>query len=461
MILTLEGPPLTRKYNTISFCGILYVMDSVFNIHLPKIVGGTAIFTYSYTNGADSFMFREEHTFPFAIVDSPSLRALGIATSISYFKLHLAPHIHIDWALSETEKDFWQWLFKNGFSELVYQNKLDWSVVDQITITCNKEVAPAQQESGIFEKRAIVGIGGGKDSSLAVELLKKIGIPITGFATKVRSIPLLSENAQALNIPLLEVIRKTDPQLLTLKDAVFLGHIPISLIYALTGVFIAEHEKNTYVVVANETSADESNTEWLSRPVNHQWSKTSEFEEKLQKFVHDTINSQITYFSILRPLGGLRVTNLFANMCSHTFNAFSSCNKNFTVEENGMNRWCGVCAKCLGTNMLLSGTVPLEKRVAIFRSDLYQNTNLTSLLKELLGLTPIKPFDCVATRAEMCFATMQDKDLKESPLGKTISETEWIEIAKESKKADELLTKYYDNFIPQEINQPLRAIIES
>lgn len=436
-------------------------MDSVFNIHLPKIAGNTAIFTYSYTNGADSFVFREEHTFSFAIVDSLSLRALGIATSISYFKLHLAPHIHIDWMLSEIEKGFWQWLFRNGFSELVYQNKLDWSIVDQIKITCNKGVASIQQKSETFEKKAIVGIGGGKDSSLAVELLKKIGIPITGFATKVRSIPLLVENTQALSIPLFEVVRKTDPQLLTLKDKVFLGHIPVSLIYALTGVLIAEQNKSAYVVVANETSADESNTEWLGRSVNHQWSKTSEFEEKLQQFVHNTINPQITYFSILRPLGGLRVTNLFANMCSHTFNAFSSCNKNFTVEQNGANRWCGVCAKCLGTNMLLSGTVPLEKRVAIFGSDLYQNVNLTPLLKELLGVTPIKPFDCVATRAEMCFAAIQDRDLRESPLGKTISETEWIEIAKESKKADELLTKYCDNFIPQEINQPMRAIIES
>lgn len=436
-------------------------MDGVFSIHLPKISRDTTVFTYSYTNGAHSFTFQEEHTFPFAPEDSRALRALAIATSISYFKLHLAPLVRVDWALTETEKDFWEWLFRNGFSELVYQNKLDWNIIDRIKVTCNKDVAPAQKESGIFKKNAIVGIGGGKDSSLAIELLKKINVPVIGFATKVRPIPLLSENAKALDIPLYEVLRKTDPQLLTLKDGVFLGHIPISLIYALTGVLIAEHEKSTYVVVANETSADESNTEWFGRPVNHQWSKTSEFEERVQKFVHNTINSQITYFSILRPLGGLRVTNLFANMCYHTLNAFSSCNKNFTIERNGTDRWCGVCAKCLGTNMLLSGTIPLEKRIEIFGSDLYQNNDLEPLLKELLGLTPIKPFDCVATRAEMCFAAAQDQDLRESPLGKTIPENEWVEIAKEAKNADELLNKYHDNFIPEEINGPLRAIIEA
>ncbi|MFZ2152380.1 MAG: hypothetical protein WAV09_04725 [Minisyncoccia bacterium] len=435
-------------------------MDGVFTIHIPKTTGNVATFSYSYTNGAHSFTFQEEHTFPFEIEDSRALRALAIATSISYFKLHLAPQIQVDWTLPETENDFWEWLFRNGFSELVYQNKLDWNVVDRIKVTCNEGIAP-RQESRVFEKKAVVGIGGGKDSSLTVELLKKLNIPVLGFATKMRTIPLLSENAKALDIPLYEVHRKTDPQLLTLKENVYLGHIPVSLIYALTGVLIAEHEKSAYVVVGNETSADESNTTWLGRSVNHQWSKTSEFEQKLQNFVHQSITPEITYFSILRPLGGLRVTNLFAKMCSHTFSAFSSCNKNFTIENGGANRWCGTCAKCLGTNMLLSGTLPLQKRVQIFSADLYQNQSLSPLLKELLGLSPIKPFDCVATRTEMCFAAAQDQDLKESPLGKTISEAEWTLVAQEAKNADELLTKYHDNFIPKEINGPLRAIIEA
>lgn len=436
-------------------------MDGVFTVHIPTITGNVATFSYSYTNGADSFAFQEEHTFPFETKDSRTLRALAIATSISYFKLHLAPHIHVDWTLTETETDFWEWLFRNGFSELVYQNRLNWNVIAKIKVTCGEGITPTQQKPSVFEKKAIVGIGGGKDSSLAVELLKKLNIPVFGFATKVRTIPLISENAKALNIPLYEVHRKTDPQLLTLKENVYLGHIPVSLIYALTGVLIAEHEKSTYVVVGNETSADESNTTWLGRSVNHQWSKTGEFEQKLQDFVHQTITPEITYFSILRPLGGLRVTNLFAKMCGHTFSAFSSCNKNFTIEQSGVNRWCGTCAKCLGTNMLLSGTVSLEKRVQIFDADLYQNESLSPLLKELLGLSPIKPFDCVATRAEMSFAAIHDEHLKESPLGKTLSEAEWALIAQEAKNADELLTKYHDNFIPREINDPLRAIIEA
>ncbi len=437
-------------------------MEKVFTIHAPKVAENKAIYTYSYTDGATSFSFQEEHLFPFVISDSKALRALAIATSISYFKLHLATQIHIEWSLNDAEKEFWQWLFRNGFSELVYQNRLEWNVVDQIQITC-EETGTTQplETTSSYEPKAIVGIGGGKDSSLAVELLKRINVPVTGFATKVRSIPLLIENTQALSIPLLEVVRKTDPQLLTLKENVFLGHVPISLIYAFTGVVLAEHEQSKYVVVANETSADESNTEWLGRPVNHQWSKTSDFEKKVQDFVHQTISPEITYFSILRPLGGLRVTNLFAKLCPHVFPAFSSCNKNFTIEETGANRWCGVCAKCLGTNILLSPTLSLEKRAAIFGSDVYQNESLAPLLKELLGLSPVKPFDCVATRAEMCRAAIQSDDFKNSPLGKKLSPEEWISVESEAKHADSFLTHYHPHFIPKELNTRLRAIIET
>lgn len=442
--------------------GIMREMNPIFTIHQPKIASNAVIFTYSYTNGEASFTFQEEHTFPFEMKDSRALQALAIATSVSYFKLHLAPCIHIDWTLSESEQDFWEWLFRNGFSELIYQNKLDWNIVNRIKITSSTEVGPMENtEVGPVYKKAVAGIGGGKDSSLAVELLKKLNIPTLGFATKVRTIPLLSENAKALNIPLYEVQRKTDPQLLTLKENLYLGHIPVSLIYALTGVLIAEYEKSSYVVVANETSADESNTEWQGRPVNHQWSKTSDFEKRVQSFITTSINPHIFYFSILRPIGGLAVTKLFAKMCEPVFDSFSSCNKNFTIEQSGANRWCGVCAKCLGTNLLLSGSVPLEKRIKIFGSDLYQNTQLESVFKELLGLSPVKPFDCVATRGEMCLATTLDQGIKSSPLGKTLSITEWRKVEVEAVKAKHWLYGYRLNFIPEEINGPLRAIIEA
>lgn len=438
-------------------------MLNTFIIHEPSIIENTAIFTYSYHANTQSFSFREEVVFPQKIEFIKSIYVLAIACSISYFKLHLAPRIHTEWQLSNTEKDFWEWIFRNGFSELIYQNRLDWKIVDDIRITFSDKLPflyTDAQENTMLENKAIVGIGGGKDSSVAVALLKKMEIPVLGFATKVRSIPLLQENTKALGVPLVEVVRKTDPQLLTLRENVYLGHIPISLVYAITGVVIAEYTKSKYVVVGNETSADESNTEWLDREVNHQWSKTSAFEKKVQDFVHSTIHRDITYFSILRPFGGLQITNLFTKICPHVIPFFSSCNKNFTVTEGGAKRWCGVCAKCVGTYVLLGTSLSLEQRISLFGEDIYQNTDLTILTKELFGLSPIKPFDCVATRSEMCLAATLDHSFKESPLGKTFSDAEWDTIKNDAEKARGSLTEYHQNYIPKEINERLRAIIQ-
>lgn len=435
-------------------------MSSVFTIHTPEITLNKVVYSYSYFDEQRSFSFQEEHLFPIALVDSKSLRALAIATSISYFKLHLAKEIKVNWYLDEAEKSFWKWLFVNGFSELIYQNKLDWSVIENINIVGSHEIEtkiPFQEVA--YSDAALVGIGGGKDSSLAVELLKKMNLHVSGFATKVREIKLIQENATALSVPLLEVIRKPDPQLLTLKEGVFLGHIPISLVYALTGIVLAEQQKVAYVVVANETSADESNTLWQGKAVNHQWSKTSEFEKKFQGFVHATISPNITYFSILRPLGGLKVTNLFTEVCRHVLGDFSSCNKNFTIETNTAKKWCGVCPKCLGTNLLLSVSLPKEEILKIFGSTLDENESLENLLKELLGLSPIKPFDCVATREEMCIAVTLIPDFRSSKLGMTLSDSEWREVETVAKKAAHWLTDYNENFIPKEINSRLRDII--
>ena len=301
---------------------------AVFTIYKPEIKGNEAIFRYSYAD----FTFTEVQKFPFAPELSKALYALAIASSVSYYKFHLAKDIHIEWHLDTTEIIFWEWLFKNGFSELVYQNRLDWNILDQIHIHCATDTIST---FNIFdlEEKAIVGIGGGKDSSVAVTLLQRMNIEVAGFATESRHIPLIRENVHALAIPFSPITRTLDPQLHTLRTDVFLGHIPISLVYALTGVVIAMHEKSSYVFVANETSADEANTEWQGRLVNHQWSKTSTFENTLQEFVRATIHPSLTYASILRPFGGLRIGKMFTEMCSNTFSAFSSCNRNFTITK--------------------------------------------------------------------------------------------------------------------------------
>ena len=434
------------------------IPQNTFIIKAPRIENTRVIYSYSY----QSFSFTETHDFPFPVTDSPALRMLTIATSLSYYKLHLAPTIHIAWKLTRDEQTFWQWVIKNGFSELIYTNKLHWDIVDRVKITCEDGAIPVHHPTDeLFTEGAYAGIGGGKDSSLVVTLLQKMNIPVFGYATKVRSIPLLHENTQSLGVPFEEITRTLDPQLHTLKENVYLGHIPISLLYACTGVVLAHAKKIKYVLVGNESSADAPNTIWLGRPVNHQWSKTSEFEQKIQAFVRSHVHPSITYASLLRPFASLQIVKLYAALCGHTFAHISSCNRNFTVQDTNTNRWCGKCAKCLGTYILMGPCTSATTRNTILGKDMYTDVELAPLLRELCGLEPVKPFDCVATTEETCYALAHDESFAGTSLASTLTHDDWVQIQERGAQAEHMLATRFPHYLDENLQTKLYATIDA
>ena len=64
--------------------------------------------------------------------------------------------------------------------------------------------------------------------------------------------------ATTMDVSLHVVERRLDQQLLTLQESpnAYKGHIPISLIFGLVGSVLAAASGATYVVVANEASAN-------------------------------------------------------------------------------------------------------------------------------------------------------------------------------------------------------------
>jgi len=67
--------------------------------------------------------------------------------------------------------------------------------------------------------------------------------------------------------------------------------------------------------------------------INHQYSKSLEFEKLIQNFILENI-VDITYFSLLRPFTELKISKLFSEHCSKVFHKFASCNKNFKLFNN-------------------------------------------------------------------------------------------------------------------------------
>ena len=179
-----------------------------------------------------------------------------------------------------------------------------------------------------------------------------------------------------------------------------------------------------YIVLSNESSANESNIK--GEKINHQYSKTIEFENDFRDYCNKYLKTNVEYFSLLRPINELQIAMLFSKL--EKFHAvFNSCNVGSKTEPW---KWCCSCPKCLFVFTILSPFLYEEKLVNIFGEDLFENKNLLKTFVELCGYAENKPFECVGTYEEIKFA-----------ISRTIENLE-----KQNKKLPFLLQYYKENF---------------
>ena len=168
---------------------------------------------------------------------------------------------------------------------------------------------------------------------MATELLRKAGHEVSGFVVEThRSSGLIEAVVQSLGLEALKVKRELDPQLLHKLPGSLSGHIPVSAIYAFIGELLAVLYDFRYLAVANEQSSNFGNLEYQGETINHQWSKSAEFEQLLQDYTRNILTPDLIYFSALRPFSELRITELFTQYPKY-FNHFSSCNRNFAAPD--------------------------------------------------------------------------------------------------------------------------------
>ena len=158
--------------------------------------------------------------------------------------------------------------------------------------------------------------------------------------------------------------------------------------------------------MSNEKSANEGNTKLDGREINHQRSKSYQFESDISKYIKKYISPNLKYFSLLRAMYEINIAKKFAKY-SQYFDTFSSCNNNFKIIETNkttQDRRCGICPKCAFVYTILRPFINNEDTLKIFHQELYTNNNLLPLYKKLLGIEGIKPFECVGTNEEVMYA---------------------------------------------------------
>jgi hypothetical protein len=202
--------------------------------------------------------------------------------------------------------------------------------------------------------------------------------------------------------------REIHPLLLELNNKGFLnGHTPFSAVLAFHSLLAAYLTGRVNIALSNESSANEATIPGTG--INHQYSKTYAFEKDFREYVKRFISPDFNYFSFLRPLTELQIARVFSRM-PHYFKAFRSCN---VGSKTGS--WCGVCAKCLFTFIILSPFIKINELIAIFGKDLFSDITLIPLLNQLTGQSPEKPFECVGTIDEVNFALVAAVRHSEDP----------------------------------------------
>jgi hypothetical protein len=209
--------------------------------------------------------------------------------------------------------------------------------------------------------------------------------------------------AEAAGLPLIGIGRTLDPGLFELNErGAFNGHIPITAINSFIAVAAAYVHGFDAVVLSNERSAEEGNTRIGNRVVNHQYSKTAEFEADLQHYLEALVPNgpRPKYFSLLRPLAELHIAHMLARTTRYD-DVFTSCNRSFKLRgEAPESRWCGACPKCHFVFLILATAMAPQRLEKIFGRNLLDDPGQLAGYEELTGLSGIKPWECVGELAE-------------------------------------------------------------
>ena len=349
---------------------------------------------YSF-DGAMQFTERYRFDFDFAVCDPAQLdraiQNLFFMAGVSYYKTYLAPEIVIKKGqLDAAGAAFFAKTYQRGLGEFFYVNTLDPQTV--IPFTSSATDLPAQ-DSAVLDG-LLIGIGGGKDSLVTTELLRSQPHVATWSLDHEAQLKPLVER---IGLPHFAVSREWDRQLLELnKQDALNGHVPISAIFACVGTIVSILTGYSSTVVSNEHSANEPTLHYKGIAINHQYSKSLEFEQDYQGLLQHCFGGSLRYFSFLRPLSELRIAELFARIGFEKYkDLFSSCNRAFTHDSDRMF-WDGTCPKCAFVFLALTPFVPVEKLEALFSGkNLLRDPALEPTYQQLLGIEGDKPLECV------------------------------------------------------------------
>jgi hypothetical protein len=232
-----------------------------------------------------------------------------------------------------------------------------------------------------------------------IEALRPLGPRLVA----VNPHPLVLDLADRAGLELLIVRRRLSPVLAELnRDGALNGHVPITAIVSL--IVAAGRAVYGYdtVAMAIERSASEETVLVDGVPVNHQYSKSLDFERMLADLLRTSVDPALTYGSALRPYSELAIARAFATLTAY-HGTFCSCNTAFRRAADPDDTWCGDCPKCRFVGLMLAPFVGRGQLTAIIGRDMFADPAQVAGFADLMSDRD-KPFECVGERRESAAA---------------------------------------------------------
>jgi hypothetical protein len=328
------------------------------------------------------------------------LALLHWVAGVSYFKVALPAEVSFENGAPPTPPppaaaDLLEALYSEGLGELAYTNRLQ--ALPRPRFPRAPGGDPFSRETPRLG-RVLVPVGGGKDSAVALEIVRRSGCELALFS--VGDAPPIARTVAASGLPRLLAKRTLDPRLRELNEAGAInGHVPVTAIVTCVALLTAALNGFDAVAMANERSASAGNVRFDGVEVNHQFSKGLRAERLLSAAVSE-VAPGMRAFSVLRPASELAVARAFARMDQY-HEAFTSCNALFRSDPaRRASSWCCECPKCRFVFLALAPFSEPAHLREVFGRDLLDEDAQFEGFALLTATGGHKPFECVGEEQE-------------------------------------------------------------
>ena len=384
-------------------------------------------------------------------------RLVFLLAGVSYYKTAAPPVIDLGpHPLTEAEQVFLRDFYLAGLGEFAYRNGLDLSALRVDSRTSVASAAIATDTTDVRgTPRVLVPFGGGIDSIVTVEMVRdRADAALFVVSRPGDRFDAIEQPAAVTGLPVIRAGRQIDPQLLRSKELGFLnGHVPVTGILSAIAILAATLDGREAVIMSNEWSASVPTLEHQGRPVNHQYSKSAEFEAAFRARLAADPAGLPDYFSALRDRTELWIADRFAKLEKY-HRTFRSCNRAFHLDKSRrLDHWCGECDKCCFIDLILAPFVPAAALQEVFDGrEPLGNPELAPKFRTLLG-SGTKPFECVGEvnecRAAVLLAVRRPDRADSGLLTELAAEVAGRPDTPVASDIEEMLRPVGDSFVPE------------